>query len=187
MDLVCLDPQRPFGNGYVFPRGNLREPLTAFKRATHFVFCKGQPRKRSLAKIQELAGERPVFTCEYMITGAYKIHDPLSVVDIGFLRGKNPLILSGIGNPESLKYSLDSLEITGVHAPYPDHFEFDQKALEEIRQRIEASRHPFVLTTEKDSVKLKNFDFHVPCYVIETQLKPDEAFLKEVDKLLCME
>ncbi len=186
LDIVCLDPQRPFGNGYVFPRGNLREPLSAFKRATHFVFCKGTPRKRNLAKIQEIAGERPVFTCEYTITGAYNIQDPLSVVDIHYLRGKNPLILSGIGNPESLKYSLDSLEIYGVHAAYPDHFEFDQKALEQIRKRIEDSKHPFILTTEKDSVKLKGFDFKVPCYVIETELKPEEDFLKEVDKLLSM-
>lgn len=186
MDIVCLDPQRPFGNGYVVPRGNLREPLSALKRATHFVFCKGQPRKRNMAKIQELAGDRPVFACDYIITGAYKIQDPLSVVDIDYLRGKNPLILSGIGNPESLKYSLDSLEITGVHAAYPDHFEFDQKALEEIRKRIEDKRHPFILTTEKDSVKLKGFDFKVPCYVIETELKPDRDFLKEIDKLLSM-
>ena len=140
-----------------------------------------------MAKVRELAAEKPVYTCDYVITGAYKIQDPLSVVDIEFLRKKNPLIISGIGNPESLRYSLDSLEITGVHAAYPDHFEFDLKTLEQIRKRVEEKAHPFILTTEKDSVKLKDFDFNVPCYVIETELKPDPAFLKEVDKLLSME
>ena len=33
IDLVLLDDTRPLGNGYLFPRGMLREPVSALKRA----------------------------------------------------------------------------------------------------------------------------------------------------------
>ena len=33
LDIVLLDSQRPLGNGFLFPRGSLREPVSALKRA----------------------------------------------------------------------------------------------------------------------------------------------------------
>ncbi|MFP4347000.1 MAG: tetraacyldisaccharide 4'-kinase, partial [Desulfococcaceae bacterium] len=40
LDLVLLDCRRPVGNGRVLPRGPLREPLTALKRADAFVLTR---------------------------------------------------------------------------------------------------------------------------------------------------
>ena len=33
LDIVLLDAQQPFGNGYLVPRGTLREPLSSLPRA----------------------------------------------------------------------------------------------------------------------------------------------------------
>lgn len=46
LNILLLDNHRPMGNGYLLPRGILREPLAAIKRADVVVFTraeKGQP------------------------------------------------------------------------------------------------------------------------------------------------
>ena len=184
IDLVCLDPKKPFGNEAVVPRGNLREPLSAMERATHFVFPKGRPRKRFLNMVTDIAHEKPVFVCEYTVTGAYKMDDPLTFIDLKHLQNKNGLILTGIGNPESLKHSLDSLDITGVYKLFPDHFPFYPETLMEIDKEAIEKKYDFILVTEKDSVKLKTFSFSIPCYIIEGELIPEPGFVGEMDRIL---
>jgi len=40
IDLVLLDFNRPFGNRYLLPRGTLREPVSALKRADAFILTR---------------------------------------------------------------------------------------------------------------------------------------------------
>ena len=41
-NIVLIDAANPFGNGHLLPRGILREPLHALKRATHFILTRCQ-------------------------------------------------------------------------------------------------------------------------------------------------
>jgi len=40
INLVLLDSQAPLGNGYLLPRGSLREPATALHRADAFILTR---------------------------------------------------------------------------------------------------------------------------------------------------
>jgi len=186
MDIVCLDPQRPLGNGYLLPRGNLREFPEALNRGTHFVFCKGHPRKRARSKVMaELEDEsQVVYACDYRIIGAYDLRDPLKIIELDELKGKKVLILSAIGNPESFKNSLQALDIYGTARSFPDHFQFKQDNIDEINDFISKHKLEIIVTTEKDAMRMKDIIFDIPCYVLEGEITPPDEFIKEVDKLL---
>ena len=184
MDIVCLDPQRPLGNGYLLPRGNLREFPKALNRGTHFVFCKGSPRKRARSKIiAELEDEsKMIYACDYRIIGAYDLEDSLKVIELNTIKNKKVLIFSAIGNPESFKNSLQALDISGVVQSFPDHFQFSQTDIDNINQVITKHKLEVIVTTEKDAMRMKNIKFNIPCYVLEGEITPPQEFIDEINK-----
>src|SRR3989442_1347246 len=46
MDILVLDAGAPFGNGYLLPRGRLREPLSAMERASAVPVTRASPTQR---------------------------------------------------------------------------------------------------------------------------------------------
>ena len=52
VDIVILDRELPFGNGFLLPRGPLREPTTALNRA-HFIIWRDSARDGRYPKYQE--------------------------------------------------------------------------------------------------------------------------------------
>src|SRR3989442_6529994 len=46
MDILVLDAGAPFGNGYLLPRGRLREPLSAMERASAVLLTRGSQAPR---------------------------------------------------------------------------------------------------------------------------------------------
>jgi len=185
MDIVCLDPLRPLGNGYLLPRGNLREFPNALNRGTHFVFCKGYPRKRARSKVMaELEDEsQVVYACDYRIIGAYDLRSSLTIIELSELKGQKVLILSAIGNPESFKNSLEALDIYGISRSFPDHFQLKQDDIKEINNFISIHKLEVIVTTEKDAMRMQDIEFDIPCYILEGEITPPDEFIKEVDKL----
>ena len=43
-------------------------------------------------------------------------------------------------------------------------------------------KNSIIITTEKDAVKLKQFEFSVPCYTIEMEVFPTNDFSREIEK-----
>lgn len=186
MDIVCLDTRNPLGNGFVFPRGNLREPVSALKRGTHFVFLKGKPRSRVLRKIKLfLEGkEKNIYSFEYIFAGAFHLNDPLSLVSLEKMRKGKPLLLSSIGDPRSFQDTLLALDIDGDHEIYPDHFLFDEEEIRKIDLLVKEKGYSSIITTEKDAIRLKGKNLMSPCFVIEMQLKPSVKFMEELGRIL---
>jgi tetraacyldisaccharide 4'-kinase len=184
-DIVCLDPLRPFGNGFLFPRGVLREPPAAISRATHVMFCKGTPRRRVHNRVRALMGDpgKPLFVCGVKITGSYLLDQPLEVAEPSSLRGGRYLILCSIANPASFVHSLSKIDLEGELCAYPDHFRFAEQDIRELETRMRKAKFDGVLTTEKDAVRLRDKGFGVPCHVMEMELEPPPEFVEQVDAL----
>ncbi|EKD28436.1 MAG: Tetraacyldisaccharide 4'-kinase [uncultured bacterium] len=182
MDIICLDYVKPFGNGYVLPRGNLREPLVELNRASHYVFSKGTPRKRALNKLKELVGDaKEIFFCDYVIIGGYMLNDRLNVVDLNGLKNQNVLILSAIGDPDSFQGMLNRFDIYGEVMAFPDHFDFKRSDIERVNRYVEDNDIDSIIITEKDAQKLKGNHFKIPCCVIEAEIRPSREFEEELD------
>jgi tetraacyldisaccharide 4'-kinase len=69
LNIVLLDSANPFGNGYLLPRGVLREPLSHLGRADAFVLTRSDlngTATSGVSFVQEIAAGRPVFNCAHI-------------------------------------------------------------------------------------------------------------------------
>jgi tetraacyldisaccharide 4'-kinase len=183
LNIVLIDSQIGFGDGYLLPRGILREPLSYLKRADIFLLTRAedpqssQPLKATLHKMNPTA---PIFYSYYEPSGL--ISSDGKTQSSHLFKGKRVFALSGIANPA---YFTSLLKRCGMEVVkervYPDHHRYTHQDLTsilgEVRNKV------LIVTTEKDLVKLKNFLVDsIPLYAlrIETKIQEEEEFYKRV-------
>lgn len=157
VDLVLLDGTDPFGGDHLLPRGRLREPVGALRRA-HAILVTRADQAGDLAslrrRLEECAPEVPV---------ASAVHQPRRLVDLRSkrsmpleaLRGMKVLAVSGIAKPEGFLWTLRQLGATpaGVLA-FPDHHPFTREDRARMGREAQTVGAECILTTEKDAVRL---------------------------------
>ncbi len=162
INLVLLDAQQPFGNGWLLPAGLLRESGSALKRADLIIFTRshsvGASSYRSL----------PAFYATYQLSGQVASLSG-EIVALDVLRDLNLCAFAGIADPDSFFKSLEERGLKLVERfSFNDHTEYNSvilKSLEDI------STAQAFITTEKDAVKLSAEKFHRPCYQIPLEIK----------------
>ncbi|MBI4634609.1 MAG: tetraacyldisaccharide 4'-kinase [Deltaproteobacteria bacterium] len=155
LDIVLLQNRRPFGNGYLLPRGPLREPVTALKRADILVLTgtdtsPDPPAAQTLPSATQFLGYyRPTA----LLRGGNGPSEPPES-----LKGKKICAFAGIANPASFRDTLESLggEIVFFRT-FPDHHPYADADIENIRKAYAASAAAILTTTEKDGMKLVNY------------------------------
>ncbi|HSR09891.1 MAG TPA: tetraacyldisaccharide 4'-kinase, partial [Thermodesulfobacteriota bacterium] len=156
LNLLLLDATCPFDNGWVFPRGGLREPKSEIRRADAVVLTKVDPGVKIAdlkGKLSELGIRAPVFRVRYEVR-EMESPDGKGPLNAGALRGKKVLGFSGIARPESFENSLRGLgaEILGMVA-FPDHHAYADRELKELERSAMRSGADALITTEKDLVR----------------------------------
>jgi tetraacyldisaccharide 4'-kinase len=157
ISILLVDKSNPVGNGYLIPRGILREPVTGMRRATHIFFTKsdGKPNssldlllkkyKRTNVPIIESC-HRPQYLCAV---------DGCQRVPVETLLGKRVAIFSGIAQPENFESFIRAAGATIVfNRRFPDHHNFSREEVLQIYERSFARQAEMVITTEKDAVRL---------------------------------
>ncbi len=157
MDLMLIDTSCAFGNGYLLPRGVLREPLSHAGRADAFVLTgsdiNGAP-AGGISLIKEIAAGQPIFSCS-------RVPDQLlgngqnRAYPIDFLRGRRLLAFSGIARNEDFRQMVAGLGGDIVRfLSFSDHHCYsddDLRSIAALGQRLGAE---FIITTEKDYVRV---------------------------------
>jgi tetraacyldisaccharide 4'-kinase len=157
MDIVVIDASAPFGNGKVFPAGDLRENLTALRRAHLFFVTKVNHVAEADDLLEFLRRLNPEAV---IVRGAYRpayLRDMASKIPmhLSSLKDAPILAMSGIGSPISFERSLEELGARLVdRVRFPDHHAYRREDLLETRQRAEQIGARFLITTEKDAVRL---------------------------------
>jgi tetraacyldisaccharide 4'-kinase len=160
LDLVLLDATAPWGHGRLFPRGLLREPPRALRRAGVVVLtrCDQVPRpevERLRGQVARLAPAVPVVE---------STHEPMALVNAEGAAApletvlQRPLALfCGVGNPEAFRRTLTGLgAAVADFRAYPDHHRYTRADVEELRSWARQQATDCVLvTTQKDLVKLR--------------------------------
>jgi tetraacyldisaccharide 4'-kinase len=175
LDIVMLDAARPFGNGRLLPRGPLREPPEALRRA-HILIRTGNAQK---AESPQGVPSLPVFR---------GVHQPREIVEAATgralpltdLQGVTVCAFAGIGSPETFRHSLTALgaEVAAFLA-FPDHHPYTRLDIEAIRRQAGESGARRIVTTEKDGIRLADFpDFltEVSLLRIGMDITPAEPF-----------
>jgi tetraacyldisaccharide 4'-kinase len=183
LNILLIDSDIGFGDGHLFPRGILREPLTHLRRAHLFLLTKVenpetcQPLK---ARLNQIHPASPVFHSHY---------EPLGLIGPGgeweelhSLKGKKALALSGIANPNYFTLLLRKCGLEVVEeAIFPDHHLFNTADLASVEEKSKGV--DWVVTTEKDMVKLKELNMAcLPLRALRIEMKilEEEEFYKKV-------
>ena len=170
LDIVLIDEEKPFGNGMLLPAGPLREPPASLRRAG-VVIRTGvhdlADEKTGLPKDQrsrEGAGIGLPTLQGIPVLHAYRQSRELlqgatgKIIDLRELRAKRVCGFSGIGKPGNFRKTLAALGAEVVSfLPFPDHHQYDLGDLDEIERTASANKADFIVTTEKDGVRLGGF------------------------------
>jgi tetraacyldisaccharide 4'-kinase len=159
LDVVLLDALDPFGLGYLFPRGLLREPVGSLHRAHVVVVSRadliGAAEQSSIrAEVERCAGPQRWVEAR---------HAPLDLVDgdgrsspLEVIVGKSVAAFCGIGNPEGFRRTLLSVcrDLLDLRC-FPDHHRYSAADVGSLERWARDRRADLVLTTQKDLVKLR--------------------------------
>jgi tetraacyldisaccharide 4'-kinase len=158
LDIVLIDATTPFGYGRLLPRGLLREPIAALKRADRIVItrCELADEKKIheiKTQIDKVAIETPVSLARTVASDL--IQQDGKSLSIDDLKTKKWFAFSAIGNPDAFESSLESLgcEVAGTMR-FPDHHRYDRGDLTAIAATAKQSGADSLICTHKDLVKV---------------------------------
>jgi tetraacyldisaccharide 4'-kinase len=157
LEILVVSGRSPWGNRRLFPRGPLREPLSAVRRA-HLVVV---TRTGAAAEMDAVTGvlERhgcraPVVAVRYQPAEAWRPLEGLRLPPAA-LGGRRLLAFAGLAAPQGL---LDTLRGLDVRVPelveFPDHHWYASHEVEALGRRALALGAEGLVTTEKDWVRL---------------------------------
>tara|TARA_Y100000591_G_scaffold328137_1_gene353951 strand:- start:508 stop:1458 length:951 start_codon:yes stop_codon:yes gene_type:complete len=152
LQFVCFDSKKWVGNGRLIPAGPLRENLQSLKKYDG-VFLKNENENENYFQIVDL-----IKSINPKIEIFFTKYKPINLDQ--FKTDDNFLIFSGIGNPDSFKNLLKTYNFKIVkEITFPDHYKYTKKDIEKIK--ISADSHNAkIITTQKDYVKIKDFNIY---------------------------
>lgn len=174
LDIVLVDGMRPFDNGRLLPAGKLREPVSALRRAGCVVITGLEPGDESLdtltARIARIAPRAAVFSARHTPRMLYAVEGGAEI-EIESLSGKHVLALSSIAHPGSFERTLagTGAVLAGTERRH-DHHSYAQEDVIRIENKARECGAEFVVTTEKDSVKLEGMHMELPFLALGTRL-----------------
>jgi len=172
LNLVLLDCNQPLGNGRMLPAGRLRETLCMAKDridAIVFTRCPMDAFSRSGSRffansIINILPFVPVFCCTHAPFVAQLVpaagRNNTDDFQSRHLKGKTALLFSGLAQNASFAQSVQDLGVNiAAHLEFCDHYRYKEPDFTRIVARAKALNVDFILTTQKDWVKVNPADF----------------------------
>ncbi len=171
VDILLFDAEHPLGNGFLLPRGELREPVSNLERGDLFVLTRAERRDIALKhfreclerfKVSEKVRKTPVFTCRHKpaIRGVVKAGSSVLGgwdVDQSGYGDSGVIAFSGIAKNDDFRKSLSAcgFSVRGF-LDYPDHHAFSTKDIETAARMADSRGVRLLSTTEKDFVRFQD-------------------------------
>jgi tetraacyldisaccharide 4'-kinase len=181
-EVVLVDATNPFGYGWHFPRGFLRESVGGLRRADALILTRADmipnDQRETIAKRLKKIAPNAVY--------AEAVHAPKKLVyldktesSIDLVAGKSFLGFCGIGNPRAFENLLSntagkfSYDKPKSFKKYSDHHKYTRTDLLNIINEALSLKVDFIICTMKDMVKLRQI----------TQNESDPAFLRFTQRI----
>jgi tetraacyldisaccharide 4'-kinase len=171
LEILVVNGRAPWGNGRLFPRGMLREPLSALERA-HLVVVTNPLTPADSESVADAVRRHnprvPVLVARYHVLGALAAREGRTL-EPSALAGRRLLAFAGLGSPRGFADTLTSagVEVAGL-IEYPDHHWFVERDLEDLAQHARAIGADGLVTTEKDWIRLR--DLRLPAMSLSVLL-----------------
>jgi tetraacyldisaccharide 4'-kinase len=175
LDVVLLDAGNPFGSGALLPRGMLREPVHALRRADAVMLSRTEmARSTWLTLCQQL---RRWQVCHHLyalttvaeaLTAALSQSETRAPASPAWLQQRRVVAFAGIGHPQAFVATLRQLgSDVAAMLIFPDHYPYtadDWRTIVNIACQRQAC---CLVTTEKDAVRLApDWQAPMPVYTL---------------------
>ncbi|MBQ2611958.1 tetraacyldisaccharide 4'-kinase [bacterium] len=148
IDIILIDSVKQFGNGNLLPTGPLREGIKNILRADKILVVSkdtDHSNAENFAKHIMQKYKKDVQVCKIEPDYIYNIKTNAKLEN-----GAKATAISAIGQPEQFYNFLKNYDIVDT-VTFDDHHQYEMSELSTIEGNI--------ITTEKDAVKLKEFNF----------------------------
>jgi len=168
IDIVLIDGANPLGNRKLLPAGRLREPLGEVGRADIIVISKKPERNagesgipgpsrmdRLIDEIRDYNPGAPLYMAEHAASGLRTLSGQDLPLDT--LSGRRVFAFCGLANPASFRNTLERLKVllAGEVLSFRDHVAYTPRHIRKIRREALERNVDWIVTTEKDIMKLK--------------------------------
>jgi tetraacyldisaccharide 4'-kinase len=186
LNLVLIDASNPFGNGYLLPRGPLREPVTQLKRVDAFIITRSAPDGSVDELINDLKirfPSKPVFKSDHLPERII-VPSRKSVHNVDLINGKAIMGFAGIARPGVFIKTLTELgaELVFFKA-FRDHHPYHRREIQGLMTEKRRLNADYLLTTEKDWVRMEG---SVPPYADLAYLTIKFSLLDDGEKFFRM-
>ncbi len=174
-DVVLVDATNPFGREALLPKGTLRESFhPAAKRASEFIITKSdlvsEKEAETLKRFLKKKYKKPVSMAKHGITSLCDVEG--NAKPLFWVKGKRVLLFSGLANPLNFQKTVISLDPSYMERiDFLDHHSFKEKDIDLIKRRAEEMRASYIITTEKDVVKLPKHIYIENLYVLKIEFE----------------
>lgn len=157
IDIIVFDADKLIGNAFVLPLGPLRESLFNVKRADKIILTN---KNLSFEKVNDVKDyvvnkfQKETIVCNVLPEKIYNIKNGNLLDD----SCANIGAFCAIGQPNLFYQYLKKFDVKFTQS-YSDHHAYSQKDIDELIKKAQNSGITSLITTEKDAVKLIEFDF----------------------------
>lgn len=167
LDIVTVDVTDAFSNGFLLPRGFLREPIAALKRADVIVLTKTDLAPEQLPRIYQQV-KKNNFHAVFVET----VYQPTRLIDVRgiqqdketeYIAHKDVCLFSAIGNPRAFKKTVYDLKANIQKTfSFLDHHVYTPADIERMMMHDRPKKTKIYITTQKDAVKLQELSYVMP-------------------------
>ncbi len=159
LDIVLLDATNPWGYGYLLPRGLMREPRSALRRANVVVLTRvDQVDQGALVTLrEEVQRETQAPVTEVTFRPIFLRSLTGETASVESLVNERVFAFCGIGNPKGFRRTLRDTGVSitdDAFRPFVDHHHYTQREFEQLVTDAISQGATALVTTQKDLVKL---------------------------------
>ena len=174
---------------FLLPAGNLRDVFSSRKRADVLLVTKSPVPLLHVAQQASINELQPNNTQKvlhsYLKYGALQHLYNSGQRSLESIKDHEIFLLTGIANPDPLIEELEKYSKSIKHEAFPDHYAFKPEDIRKFKSAFESgvNKEKIIITTEKDSKRLKAAGFKDLLVNLPVYFLPIEVDLFEEDKI----
>jgi tetraacyldisaccharide 4'-kinase len=161
--ILMTDYNDPYFKDFLLPAGDLRESRSGKKRAQIIMVSKcpddltDEKKQYFISRIKPQHNQKVFFSSIGYDENVYANSKFLPDNNLGYY---DILLITGIANPKPLLKHLEKFSQRVKHLKFRDHHHFSDQDIKNILAEYKKlGEYKLILTTEKDYVRLKTFDY----------------------------
>ncbi|MBT4177427.1 MAG: tetraacyldisaccharide 4'-kinase [Candidatus Marinimicrobia bacterium] len=171
LDIVLINGKDTKKTHKLLPYGSLREPWNQLSRADVIIVTKNTSNKNSSYLNRKLNTiKSPIYRSNLLVENHLKSLDKTQII-ISEMKDKKAFLFSALGDNKSFE---DTANKAGIRIEksyaFTDHHKYTNIDLKLIQKKFISSKSDYLLTTEKDMIKLNKDWSSLPIYALAVKM-----------------